>query len=600
MKPDRLRENQQKDKDKSVPSASVTPKPEQITCTPSLPANLTSLPENSTNVPVTSAVAPVVEMPVPEKSVSPLEGKENVVVMDSNVDQTRTVTDDQEDDVIEVPYKPATPEIIDLDDEPEPADEACSLTITSSSESMVYDVKKRKLDILKEGGLEVTAITGFPEPLKDNRPSVIQHIIPPVTKSDISNLSITVTSDSRRMPPPIRIQRSQSPKKNNNNVPTSRNTTTSDPVSPSVDVHLIGSATNIFPASASPKPLHNGNGNTPPKVLQSRSIYSYSERTVYGNPKDSFLPAVLATPTQIPRHLHVRNNTRPLGGEVLDLTVKSPQKPIVEIMRVPNVSTLANLSTLSNNAGRSIKDLSSHQSTSSTNNNKHYSSKHNHNLQTGVPLLDARVGSNLEITLVSGTGSKRDALKPPLVPKVSLTGNNNHHRSHKRSSSGKFVVNKPHIENGRNSDYLSINNKNSSNAANLVIPNPNTSNTTSNGRLEQHNQQNLANAANPFLSAASPLFPGYISQLAAAASKGAPYLPVIDPIYYSAALAQAQGFYPSAAAHMYPPVPTMEHLQLYKDLMSSHSPRGRFPFPLPPEASITSIGQSDNLNHMKK
>ncbi|KAL4714730.1 hypothetical protein ACJJTC_002589, partial [Scirpophaga incertulas] len=53
-----------------------------------------------------------------------------------------------DDDIVEVPYQPKTPEIIDLDEYPE------------SPQS----VKKKKLDILKERGLEVTAVPAWPVP----------------------------------------------------------------------------------------------------------------------------------------------------------------------------------------------------------------------------------------------------------------------------------------------------------------------------------------------------------------------------------------------------------------------------------------------------
>lgn len=560
-------------------------------------ANTSSLPEkNSSNVPVTTAVAPVVEKSVPEKSASPLEGKENIPVMnlsESNMSQTRT---EDSDEPIEVPYKPPTPEIIDLDAEPEP-----SSVMISGSNNMLYDVKKRKLDILKEGGLEVTAITALSDPMsREGRPSVIQHPVPPsgVPKSEMGNLSITVTSDARRMPPPVPVSRSQSPKKNLLFAPYARHPIQTPEV-PShrraaIDVRLVGNSK--FPPSNSGKPTVNG--NAPPKVLQSRSIYSYSERTVYGNPKDPFMPPPHSS--QVPRHLVRTPATKPTGGEVLDLTVKGPQKPIVEIMRVPTVPLSTRLQPPPPPPPvreHSVKNF----------------------LKNSVPHIDARVGSNLEITLVSG--SKNAQKLPPPAPKMQLMNNNNHHHQQqhphhqrppqKRSSSGKLVPNsnnhKPY-ENGSSYGHAQTLAHGNKSGGGLVIPSPHSMAATNN-RADltksvdsglKHSVPLTASSTSPF---AAPMYPSYLSQLSAAAAKNmpAPYLPMLDPMYYTALC--SQGMYPpgplAAAPPMFPPMPTMDQLQLYKDLMA-HSARGRF-FPPPQEGnmSITSVGQPDNLNTKK-
>uniref|UniRef100_A0A2H1WZH6 SFRICE_031885 n=1 Tax=Spodoptera frugiperda TaxID=7108 RepID=A0A2H1WZH6_SPOFR len=66
-----------------------------------------------------------------------------------------THTNAHDDDIVEVPYKPKTPEIIDLDEYPESP----------------QAVKKKKLDILKERGLEVTALPPWQ--------GVAPHMVPP-------------------------------------------------------------------------------------------------------------------------------------------------------------------------------------------------------------------------------------------------------------------------------------------------------------------------------------------------------------------------------------------------------------------------------------
>ncbi|XP_013174291.1 PREDICTED: AT-rich interactive domain-containing protein 5B-like [Papilio xuthus] len=63
-----------------------------------------------------------------------------------------TAASHSDDEIVEVPYKPKTPEIIDLDEYPESPQE----------------IKKKKLDILKERGLEVTAVP----PQTPNKPAV--------------------------------------------------------------------------------------------------------------------------------------------------------------------------------------------------------------------------------------------------------------------------------------------------------------------------------------------------------------------------------------------------------------------------------------------
>lgn len=476
VKPDRTRDM----KDKLKSSRDL---PHTVTSTTS------SLPDTNTpNEPVTTAVAPVVDMPAPDKSASPLEGKENIPIMNATKEIGQTKTD-TEDDIVEVPYKPPTPEIINLDDEED-----------SEISSNIYDVKKRKLDILKEGGLEVTAVSN--ETSKDVRPSVIQQPVVPHMKPfrhEIGHLSITVSSDTRKMPPP----QSKRP----------------------------------YTISAVPNPSkqvvkNNYNGLSPPKVLQSKSIYTYSEKTVYGNPKDPFVPPRPVVPKQV-----LTQRT----PDVLDLTVKSPQKPIVEIMRVPSVPSMTSRL-------QGHQNLSKNPSKSSSIPN--------------LPGIEGRLGSNLEITLVSANNKVNQLSNSARTPQ-------------KRTSNGsiKQSYSKPE----RNYEQMNLLRK-------TTVPHiPN---------REEVKQ------SNPYL-ASSQLFPSYLSQLA---TKGLPpqaYLPFLDPMYYSALCSQGLG-YPVGSlpvgTSMFPQGVPIDQLQLFKDLMS----RGRFPFTPQQETSMTiSSGQNDKTNIKK-
>ncbi|CAB3231810.1 unnamed protein product [Arctia plantaginis] len=233
-----------------------------------------------------------------------------------------------DDDIVEVPYKPKTPEIIDLDEYPESP----------------QAVKKKKLDILKERGLEVTAIPAWnPIPPMMNTPMIfnpaMQHQI--MTQAQIFQMY------------------------------------------------------NIIPPNY-------GNGLQPPKVVQGSSIFGTAgpEKTVYGNPKDPFMPpphVLHGAPVKPLRNIPPTNAT---PQDILDLTCKSTsppaQKPAVEILRVscPSPKLAAQ------------------------------------NLSKNYTLVDGKavVGSNqLEITLVNKAHSpNKTGPRPP----------------QKRSSNGKFMSTK--------------------------------------------------------------------------------------------------------------------------------------------------------------
>ncbi|KAI8427195.1 hypothetical protein MSG28_014798 [Choristoneura fumiferana] len=206
-----------------------------------------------------------------------------------------------DDEIVEVsdkhyvPYKPKTPEIIDLDEYPESP----------------QAVKKKKLDILKERGLEVTAI-----------PTAPAWPTPP-----IAPLATPLAS-------PLMLN-------------------------PAVQ-HQIMTQAQIF-QMYNIIPPNYANGVQPPKVIQATSAFGSSgpEKTVYGNPKDPFMPP----PTQSP----------PTG-----------QKPAVEIVRIPTVPSPS-------------------KNTSPQNLSKNYT------------LVDGKavVGSNLEITLVNPKSTTPNKSKIP-------------------------------------------------------------------------------------------------------------------------------------------------------------------------------------------
>ncbi|KAK0159627.1 hypothetical protein PV327_010722 [Microctonus hyperodae] len=258
---------------------------------------------------------------------------------------------------------PKSPEVIDLEMESE----------VRNDKIIIPSFKKRKLEILREGGLEVTAVE------LDSRPSVIQATITPVitpvltVKIDEKNcpssstsstsavihspklISVTVTPDIDHMlPSPQNILHVRSQKNNNSSMnicsnaratnlaisansnfnqihnnstlSSSLNTTTitPSPISP-MDNHVFAS-----PALTSERSHQPSTPPLLPRVMQSRSIFGHDEKTVYGDPKD-----VLSQ--NIPAHN--------IFG-VLDLTSKQQQqlidkptfsRPNLEIVRVPIV-----------------------------------------------------------------------------------------------------------------------------------------------------------------------------------------------------------------------------------------------------------------------
>ncbi|XP_052745467.1 uncharacterized protein LOC112053811 [Bicyclus anynana] len=252
-------------------------------------------------------------------------------VTNFGIHHPRPTSTHSDDEIVEVPYQPKSPEIIDLDEYPESP----------------QAVKKKKLDILKERGLEVTAVPPAPWPPLN-----------PITP--LLN------------PGPIILN--------------------------TVQHQLLTQAQmfqmyNIIP--------NYPNGVQAPKVIQASSAFGTAgpEKTVYGNPKDPFMPpphVLQGTPIKPQRSIATPTD-RPTPQDILDLTCKtsSPtQKPAVEIVRIPPESS---------------------PSPSKTPNPQ--------NLSKNYTILDGKaVVSNLEITLVN----PKSQTPPKKHPQ-------------KRSSNGKFA-----------------------------------------------------------------------------------------------------------------------------------------------------------------
>nr|CAH7741684.1 unnamed protein product [Callosobruchus chinensis] len=386
--------------------------------------------------------------------------------------------------------------------------ERSEITITpaaaeSFKNKFIQEVKKRKLDILKEGGLEVTPVK--PSLLLDSpaRPSVIQQTSSPKPMQPPS-----VTSVPRRtsadFPQTLNISKIRIP-------PT---TPTKKP--------SVATTNNSFAFM---------NGTVPPKVVQSKSIYTYSEKTIYGNPKDvltTFQPAVAHTPKfrdTIPQHS---------GGDPVDLSVTSPQKPVLEIMRVPQLPyTPYNRDTVTKNLT--------------------------------TPLMDGRrLGPNLEITLVN-----------PKNKASNQTTANSQPKPHSYSAQGHVSSTQSQSQKRRVSDYYSPRKMMKSDdkfvkplPVDLNVPNP-----------FKNSSQPKAQTSKPSMASPTlPTFPPFLAQLYEQTAKSgiSPYLPFMDPaMYYSATM---QNLYSAQSLNnaSFLPIPTPEQIKLYTELMA----RSRLNFPM--------------------
>lgn len=529
--------------------------------------------------------------------------------------------------VIEVKQEPAcaggasdkpVPELIDLVSE---QDSSSRIVKTSP----VPALKKRKLEILREGGLEVTAITppvmssttsiGSVTITADRRPSVIQHAAP-VQSPVLGQVSITVTPDVTHMlgsPPTESNSAASTPSPSADCEPPSLHrsqVSVLDLKHPALQHLYTGSLSQL--QSSTPSPSSSTDEWAPPRVTQSRSIYAHSESTVYGNPKDG----IDSPPGLLYRR---RSFVRPVptSGEVLDLRVSHPRKPAVSISRVTGVPP---------------PDVSTRNPIRSA---------HKTNGVSPFPIIDGRavVGSNLEITVV-------DVPKPsPSLQQrqQQLLEQQRTLQQHRKSLSIKLAPsNRPvsRNENGKHA-HPQRSSSHTSSAAQLVVPNPYLSSAaagnrkfpSSDGSRSRQRHPNTASpspqsapptsSSMPYLPAGSSVFPGYLPQLSpVSGSSGvgstskspSPYhLPLIDPMYYPA-LYGSHGLYtPNAAAAAAaaaflsplqmaaPPLfaPSAEQLQLYKDLISHQhgslryaQPGGGFlGLPRDGSTSITPVGQ---------
>lgn len=505
------------------------------------------------------------------------------------------------------------PELIDLVPE---QDSPAKVVKTSP----VPALKKRKLEILKEGGLEVTAITpavmasatsiGSVTITADRRPSVIQHAAP-VHSPVLGQVSITVTPDVTHMlgsPPTESNSAASTPSPTADcDLPSLRRSQVSvhDLKHPALQHLYTGSLSHVHSSTPSPSSTTTEEW-VPPRVTQSRSIYAHSESTVYGNPKDGI---------ESPRgSLNCRRSTvKPVvsGGEVLDLRVSNPRKPAVSISRVTSVTPQAS----TRNPIRSA---------------------HKTNGVSPFPIIDGRavVGSNLEITIVDVPKPSPSLQQRQQQMLLEQQRSLQHHR---RSLSIKPAAsNRPlsRNENGKHNS-LSIthvppqrNSSHTSSSAHLVIPDPYLSSTAASSRKSlarsRQPQPNTipqsSQSAAPTLSSMSYLptgssvYPSYLPQLspvsASSTSKNLYHLPLLDPLYCSAVYASHGLCSPNLAAAAFlsplqvaaaPPffAQSAEQLQMYKDRIYQNHNNMRYAQPgasflgLPRDGStsITPVGQ---------
>lgn len=473
VKPERLRENAPKENKLSETSPADTEvkvkteiktEPSEEQQKPAEPSNY----HEKDVEPVTTAVAPVVQTAVPEKSLSPAEGKDDMAVM------TTEGADKQKSSEEKMPCKPKTPEGAGLE-----------RNMTNEDGPLIHEVKKRKLDILKEGGLEVTPVTSFvtPSSVREIRPSVIHQAVPRLP-------------DKHYMPPPM-----------SNTVPAKR---------------VTSQQNNAAPLQNIPKPQYpHVNGQSPPKVVQSRSIYSYSEKTVYGNPNQFSQQSVHS-----PRFA----GAKPTAGDILDLRVTSPQKPVVEIMRVPTMPL------------------------NRTSYKKHF------------PTMEGKkIGSNLEITLVGPQN------KPPYSVHNQLLSKYNPGR--KRTFSESYTNNKytRSDENGRLPRPFLPPKEVKPGGLEITVPyvkNP--------GLRPEPAASHVKPPSTSKPPSVPQMFPGYLPFLPSANKNLLPYNPLVDSMYYQAL---QNSLYQLGGAPTPPmlPVHTPEQLQMFNEL----SARARYPYLFP-------------------
>lgn len=491
-----------------IKEENTSPKSEPDEIKPSTPEGSKtegSIPDKNAE-PVTTAVAPVVVTSIPDKMLSPVEGKENI----PEIKTGDTATVNATPEVVNVPFKAKTPEVVQIDSD----------AYKKLGDSFIHDVKRIKLDILKEGGLEVTPVKpGLGSPLiKEIRPSVIQ----PPSHNDISK---------NIMPPPLA-----------SNVLPKRNNASS--LSPTMNITQIKASPSTPVKEVKPDSFQFINGATPPKVVQSKSIYSYSERTIYGNPKDILQPVMAP---QAPKF--IGSAARHGGSNPMDLSITSPQKPVIEIMRIPQSFT----------------------STAQTPYNRESVTKNLY--KTSPPVLDGRrLGSNLEITLV---GPKTSG-NPSYVPKQPS--------AHKRSSTETYAQKIAKLKAEEHSSKSSKYNIPHTHKSKMEFPVPSPfAKSSMSSSVSKTDVRHTSPAQKPLVPTLPQSLPPYLARFAGHDNTNGmnPYLPLMDSLYYQAAL---QNVYSNISnlSNMPPPMlplPTPEQLKFYAELMA-HG-RLNFPFSLP-------------------
>ncbi|XP_043495814.1 uncharacterized protein LOC122520005 [Polistes fuscatus] len=558
---------------------------------------------------------------------------------------------------------PRSPEVIDLETESD----------TSRDKIIIPSFKKRKLEILREGGLEVTAVD------LDSRPSVIHSSLTPtppsvkpeeklssspyplsVTPSSVPKLiSVTVTPDighmlpspqennqtnhqqqqqqhqqqqqqhhqhQQQQQPRFQSQGKQHPVHYNNNNSTTNNINNNTTNSKVINLGSSNNAgllqlyanANMIPASATqmvnsnhrfvPPNVPNGKIILPPKVTQSRSIFAHNEKTVYGNPKDILISPKYHRPLQqrIQPQTICNNSDYSGNGGVLDLTQKPTEKatfsrPSLEIVRVPVVPR-PNPLNLEMRKSPTIKDKPM-ECTIKRGSFPSY--------QT---VLDSRTmaSNNLEITLVNpkqktnynGVPSHVQIPSPP-----NRTSNHYHSVAQKRQMNGKYggrnepvspytprkQPTHPVIPNVPNLNHLNSVNPSYPRMTNvqqqICIDRRKTSEAGKDQQqrrisdgdkpvvLQPHQQDirqtaeigrrhSVSSIPSGFIPTVPPSNPAFLSQLPNTSGK---FLPMLDPVYYSAFY---NGLFPppippAAASSFLPP----EFSAYYKELLASSQPR---------------------------
>ena len=548
---------------------------------------------------VTSNASTVVTLtPPPEKDIKEIkldpkttllaQGKENIPLFD------------EKPIFLDKPLvPPRSPEVIDLENESD----------TSRDKIIIPSFKRQKLEILREGGLEVTAV--------DARPTVIQpNATPPaslkseekspsplpqaVTPNSIPKLiSVTVTPDIGHMLP--------SPHENHNSHQARHHTPTKQPISQNNNsspgsrvINLGNSNTSLMQlyanasavvSNAATLPLSNHrfvapavpNGRAvPPRVTQSRSIFTHNEKMVYGNPKD-----ILTTPKYPPPPVvqpPPRNESSP--GGVLDLTQKHTFfRPSLEIVRVPVVPRPNPVNLETRNAH---------------NKNKNQESPRKDQFQNYSGVLDSRTmaSNNLEITLVNPKKSHSSSPQLPSPPNRNNSPMSNHRRQYMngkypvrsepvspytpRKPSHPVIPNVPNLSQLNNASSFSrssnhhggLDRTKSAEAAkdhHRRISEGDKSmgqhvQETSQKQNDSSRRHSVPNIPSGFVPAMSPNNAAFLAQLPNNPGK---YLPMLDPMYYPALY---NGFFP-------PPISTAgsapffspELDAYYKELLASSS-----------------------------